>query len=94
MPVVNDSNVNFPTSTLSKYSFIIVAAYSPAESFFILHLIYLPLLILPSLGFSASSGIAQYDPIFIAPGIRPALQRSLIHLAERFHFFAVCLIDK
>ena len=56
--------------------------------------IYRPLLILSSLGLSASSGIAQYDPIFIAPGIRPALQRSLIHLAERFHFFAVCLIDK
>lgn len=57
-------------------------------------LIYFPLLILLSLGRSAFSGIAQYDPIFIAPEIRPALQRSLIHLAERFHFSAICLIDK
>lgn len=55
---------------------------------------YRPLFTRASNGFSASSGIAQYEPIFIAPGILPALQRSFIHLAERFHFSEVCLIDK
>ena len=55
---------------------------------------YLPDLILSSAGFIASSGIAQYEPIFIAPGILPSAQRSLIHLLERFYFSDVCLIDK
>jgi hypothetical protein len=55
---------------------------------------YLPVLIRASRGFSASSGMAQYEPIFVAPGIRPPLQRSFIHLAEMFHFSAVCLIER
>ena len=55
---------------------------------------YIPDLILASAGLIASSGIAQYELISIAPGIRPALQRPFIHLAERFHFSGVYLIDK
>jgi len=29
-----------------------------------------------SFGFSASDGIAQYDPIFVAPGMRPSEHKT------------------
>ena len=55
---------------------------------------YFRLLILRSSGFSASAGIAQYDPIFAAPGIRPSAQRTCILLTVIPHFSDVCFIDK
>ena len=78
-----------------KTYYLITAESGVGKSSLMLYsFIYRPLFTRASLGRSASSGIAQYDPIFIAPGILPSEQRSLIHLGERFHFSDVCLIDK
>ena len=46
------------------------------------------------MGLCASDGIAQYEPIFMAPGIRPAEQKSFMRLIDKPHFSDVCLIDK
>lgn len=55
---------------------------------------YLPLFIRSLFGFSESVGIAQYEPIFVAPEIRSSLQRSCILLTGIPRFSDVCLIHK
>ena len=47
-----------------------------------------------SFGFPASTGIVQYKPNFVAPGIRPSVQRTCILLTIIPHFSYVCFIDK
>ena len=57
-------------------------------------LIYFPLLILASAGFSASSGIPQVRPIIIMPGIRPSLQRIWMRRVEIPHFSDISLMER
>ena len=55
---------------------------------------YLPLLILASLGFSASSGITHMFPILVTPSILPVEQSVCTQRTESPHFSAVSRIDK
>ena len=49
-------------------------------------------LILLSIGFSASLGIAHKYPNLTTPGTMPSLQIVCTHLSDRFHFSAATLI--
>ncbi len=54
---------------------------------------YFPLLILISLGFTASEGIAQNEPILVAPLIRPSVHKTWILLFVIPHFSDACFIE-
>ena len=66
IPIFSNSFILFISAiSISIYTLIVL---SRSASYF--YFTYFPFLILLSSGFSAPAGIAQHDPIFIAPGIR------------------------
>ena len=67
-------------------------AYVPLSS--VGFLIYFPLRILASAGFSASAGIIQRLPARCAPVMRPSLQRTFTRRWEMPHFSAASKVDR
>ena len=71
---------------------VFAIAYVPLSS--VGFLIYFPLRILASAGFSASAGIIQRLPARCAPVMRPSLQRTFTRRWEMPHFSAASKVDR
>ena len=91
MTLRNSINQNKCFAAPALYTFLSIIQLS---SMVIFDLIYIPVLILASLGFSALSGIAHVFPIIKASGTRPSLHKIWILLGDIPHRSDVCFTDK